>query len=79
MRELTSVPVEGLRNQQYRAVKSGIRRILSESKPEERGGVIWHTQGRGMSLAMLWLAIRIRREPRRGDAGGSSSESGLVV
>ena len=56
------------RYQQYRAVKSATRRILSKSKPEERGGVVWHTQGSGKSLTMLWLATRIRREPRLANA-----------
>ena len=52
------------RYQQYRAVKSAMQRILSETKAEERGGVVWHTQGSGKSLTMLWLATKIRREPR---------------
>ena len=51
------------RYQQYRAVSAAMRRILSESRPEERGGVVWHTQGSGKSLTMLWLATKIRREP----------------
>ncbi len=56
------------RYQQYRAVKSAMRRILSETKAEERGGVVWHTQGSGKSLTMLWLATKIRREPRLANA-----------
>ena len=56
------------RYQQYRAVKSAMRRILSETKPEERGGVVWHTQGSGKSLTMLWLATKIRRESRLANA-----------
>ena len=56
------------RYQQYRAVKSAMRRILSETRPEERGGVVWHTQGSGKSLTMLWLATKIRREPRLANA-----------
>ena len=56
------------RFQQYRAVKSAMRRILSETRPEERGGVVWHTQGSGKSLTMLWLATKIRREPRLANA-----------
>ena len=56
------------RYQQYRAVKSAMQRILTESKAEERGGVVWHTQGSGKSLTMLWLATRIRREPRLSNA-----------
>ena len=56
------------RYQQYRAVSSAMRRILSDSRPEERGGVVWHTQGSGKSLTMLWLATKIRREPRLANA-----------
>ena len=56
------------RYQQYRAVSAAMRRILSESRPEDRGGVVWHTQGSGKSLTMLWLATKIRREPRLANA-----------
>ena len=52
------------RYQQYRAVKAALARILAGNKPTERGGVVWHTQGSGKSLTMLWLATRVRREPR---------------
>ncbi len=51
------------RYQQYRAVKAAIRRILEGHSPAERGGVVWHTQGSGKSLTMLWLATKLRREP----------------
>ena len=56
------------RYQQYRAATAAMRRILSEDKAEERGGVVWHTQGSGKSLTMLWLATKIRREPRLANA-----------
>ena len=52
------------RYQQYRAVRAAVERLQSGSKPEERGGVVWHTQGSGKSLTMLWLATKLRREPR---------------
>ena len=52
------------RYQQYRAVRAAVGRMLSGRKPEERGGVVWHTQGSGKSLTMLWLATKLRREPR---------------
>ena len=51
------------RYQQYRAVTRAMERILTGARPEERGGVVWHTQGSGKSLTMLWLAIKLRREP----------------
>ena len=56
------------RYQQYRAVRSALGRILSGRRPEERGGVVWHTQGSGKSLTMLWLATKARREPRLANA-----------
>ena len=52
------------RYQQYRAVRAAVERLLSGRRPEERGGVVWHTQGSGKSLTMLWLATKLRREPR---------------
>ena len=55
------------RYQQYRAVRAALVRLLSGRKPEERGGVVWHTQGSGKSLTMLWLATKLRREPRLGN------------
>ena len=51
------------RYQQYRAVRHAVDRILDGRTPEERGGVVWHTQGSGKSLTMLWLAIKLRRSP----------------
>jgi type I restriction enzyme R subunit len=31
-------------------------------KPSARGGIVWHTQGSGKSLTMLWLALKLRRD-----------------
>ena len=56
------------RYQQRRAVDAALDRIRSGHRPEERGGVVWHTQGSGKSLTMLWLATKLRREPRRASA-----------
>ncbi len=52
------------RYQQYRTVTAAMKRMLSGRNPLERGGVVWHTQGSGKSLTMLWLATKLRREPR---------------
>ena len=52
------------RYQQYRAVRAAASRILTGEKPNDRGGVVWHTQGSGKSLTMLWLATKARRNPR---------------
>ena len=35
------------RYQQYRAVQKAIKRIETAENPDERGGVVWHTQGSG--------------------------------
>ena len=52
------------RYQQYRAVRAAVSRVLAGEKPNDRGGVVWHTQGSGKSLTMLWLATKVRRNPR---------------
>ena len=44
------------------AVDQAVARVLAHDKPEARGGVIWHTQGSGKSLTMVWLAQKLRRE-----------------
>ena len=56
------------RYQQYRAVRAALACILTGEKPTERGGVVWHTKGSGKSLIMLWLATKVRREPRLANA-----------
>ena len=55
------------RYQQYRAVGAALRRVLRGRTPAERGGVVWHTQGSGKSLTMLWLAAKLRRQPGLGN------------
>ena len=56
------------RYQQYRAVGKALERIRTGGLPEERGGVIWHTQGSGKSLTAFWLATKLRRDPALGNA-----------
>jgi type I restriction enzyme R subunit len=51
------------RYQQFAAVNKAIARARRAKKPAERGGVVWHTQGSGKSLTMLWLALKLRRDP----------------
>ena len=41
--------------QQYRAVQEVINRLQNKPTPQERGGIIWHTQGSGKSLTMMYL------------------------
>ncbi|WP_172198070.1 type I restriction endonuclease subunit R [Saccharibacillus qingshengii] len=49
------------RYQQFRAVGKSVNRILTAKDPRDRGGVVWHTQGSGKSLTMLYLAVKLRR------------------
>jgi len=51
------------RYQQFRAVNKAIERARTAKKPTDRGGIVWHTQGSGKSLTMLWLALKLRRDP----------------
>jgi type I restriction enzyme, R subunit len=51
------------RYQQFAAVNKAIDRARNAKNPTDRGGVVWHTQGSGKSLTMLWLALKLRRDP----------------
>ena len=50
------------RYKQFMAVNEAMSRIRTARKPSERGGIVWHTQGSGKSLTMLWLALKLRRD-----------------
>ena len=50
------------RYQQYRATNKIIQRMLNGNTGRDRSGVIWHTQGSGKSLTMVFLVRRLRRE-----------------
>ena len=50
------------RYKQFTAVNEALRRIRTARRPSERGGIVWHTQGSGKSLTMLWLALKLRRD-----------------
>ena len=45
---------------QYRAVGKIIRGLREGKTPFERGGVVWHTQGSGKSLTMVFLVRKLR-------------------
>ena len=47
---------------QFRAVRKIVDRATGKDDADTRGGVIWHTQGSGKSLTMLWTALTLRRE-----------------
>lgn len=48
------------RYNQYRAVGKIIRNLREGTSPMEKGGVVWHTQGSGKSLTMVFLVRKIR-------------------
>ena len=50
------------RYKQFIAVNEAMGRIQTARKPGERGDFVWHTQGSGKSLTMLWLALKLRRD-----------------
>lgn len=51
------------RYQQFRAVHKTIERLKSGDSRKDKGGVIWHTQGSGKSLTMVFLSVKLRRDP----------------
>ncbi len=48
------------RYQQYRATCKIIDRLRTGQTPEDRSGVIWHTQGSGKSLTMVFVIRKLR-------------------
>ncbi len=49
------------RYQQYRAARKIIERLRQGKTPRERSGVVWHTQGSGKSLTMVFTIRALRR------------------
>jgi len=52
------------RYQQFRAVKLAVKRLLTGRNPRERSGIIWHTQGSGKSLTMMFMVREMYRHAR---------------
>ena len=56
------------RYQQYRAVNRAIHRLrtgqtrLQDGEFDRRGGIVWHTQGSGKSLTMVFLMRKMRSD-----------------
>src|SRR5262249_39605792 len=54
------------RYQQFRAVQAAVNRLLTgktreqDGEHDRRGGLVWHTQGSGKSLAMMFLVRKLR-------------------
>ncbi|WP_241392563.1 HsdR family type I site-specific deoxyribonuclease [Rippkaea orientalis] len=51
------------RYQQFRAVKKAVERLIEGKTPRERSGIIWHTQGSGKSLTMMFMVRAMYRHP----------------
>lgn len=51
------------RYQQFRAVKKAVKRLRNGKTKHERGGIIWHTQGSGKSLTMMFLVREMYTYP----------------
>lgn len=57
------------RYQQFRAVQLSIQRLLTgktrehDGRQDRRGGIVWHTQGSGKSLTMVFLVRKMRTMP----------------
>jgi len=47
------------KHQQYRVVSKCIDAVSKLSETENKGGVIWHTQGSGKSISMVWFATQL--------------------
>jgi len=55
------------RYQQYRAVIKALERIDNTKRADDRSGTVWHTQGSGKSLTMLFLALKLKRKENLDD------------
>jgi len=57
------------RYQQFRAVQLAVERLLhgktkkEDGEHDRRGGIVWHTQGSGKSLTMVFLVKKMRSIP----------------
>lgn len=50
------------RYQQFRAVKLAVKRLLEGQSPRRRSGIVWHTQGSGKSLTMMFMVREMYRQ-----------------
>ena len=52
------------RHPQWRAVNNAVKSAwkVRNKRKDGKGGTIWHWQGSGKTLTMLWLALKLRRE-----------------
>ena len=52
------------RYQQFRAVKLAVKRLIEGTTLRERSGIIWHTQGSGKSLTMMFMVREMYQRPQ---------------
>jgi type I restriction enzyme R subunit len=52
------------RHPQWRAVNNAVKSAweIRNERKDGRGGTVWHWQGSGKTLTILWLALKLRRE-----------------
>ena len=55
---------KGAKYHQFWAVTSAVESAVKASAGDGRGGIVWHTQGSGKSLEMLFLAGKLSRDKR---------------
>jgi len=55
---------KGAKYHQFWAVNAAVESSVKASLGDGRGGIVWHTQGSGKSLEMLFLAGKLMRDPR---------------
>lgn len=78
------------RYQQFRAVKLAAKKLLEGRNSLERGGIVWHTQGSGKSLTMMFLVREMKLRPKlmswkiifvtdRTQLEGQLSETGVSI
>lgn len=47
------------KHQQYRLISKCIETAQNQKENDTKGGIIWHTQGSGKSLSMVWFATQL--------------------
>jgi type I restriction enzyme, R subunit len=52
------------RYQQFRAVKKAVAGLANGQNRAQRSGIVWHTQGSGKSLTMVYLVREMHRHPQ---------------
>jgi type I restriction enzyme R subunit len=58
---------KGAKYHQFWAVNSALESAVAAANGDGRGGIVWHTQGSGKSLEMLYLAGKLMRDRRLGN------------